>query len=236
MFRAFVIFTLLFGFAAEAWADIPIPPAPPGRKYVAVYNKVRLGKVFDDYVFFIAHGQGPGPPRYEYTKVELSTTNSMSMPVGGRYQYISLLAVPKGSADKVPTGGPLGLGAEWPEKLQIVGLHQIGFGDTETIDSKHAAGSLTRTYTITGFGKDRTIETTVERDPADPEGKKDSASEAEPKPSSRTDAEPGEAQPGETGPDNTRSIVAGIALALSLAVGGFLLVRKQRARVATMRD
>jgi hypothetical protein len=213
----------MIGFVAEAWADIAPSPAPTGRKYIGVYNEVRLGKNLDDYVFFIAHGRGPGPPRYEYTQVTLSTKISTSMPVGGRYQYISLLAVPKASADQIRTDGP---GGEWPNDFKIAGLQRIGFGDTATVDNKYPGGSLTRTYTITGFDKDGKIQTTVERDPADPDGEKQSAPEEENKSSSRT----------ETGPGKTRSVVAGIALALSLAVGGFLLVRNRRARVVPTSD
>jgi hypothetical protein len=235
MFRLLTIFTLALGFVAEAWADVPPPPPPPGRKYVTVYNKVRLGKLFDDYVFFIAHGQGPGPPRYDYWRIALSTESSASIPVGGRHQYVWLLAVPKASADQIRTDPFDSNGrpefSRWSDVFEIAGLQLMSFDDTATIAGDHPRGSLTRTYTITGFGQDRSIETTVEREPADPEGKIKSAPEAEQRPTSRADV-----APGETGPDGTRSVVAGIAVALSCAVGGFLLVRRQRTRVVPTPD
>lgn len=235
MLRFLTIFAVLIGFAAEAWADIPTPPPPPGRKYVTVYNKVRLAKEFDDYVFFIAEGQGPGPPRYHYWKIALSTESAASIPVAGRHQYVWLLAVPKDSADRIRTDAFVGNGPRellsWPEVLKIAGLHLMGFDHTATIAGDHPRGSLNRTYTITGFGKDRGIETTVERESGDPEGEKKSAPEAKNKSSLRTDVEPGAPSPG-----RTRPVVAGIALAFSLAVGGFLLVRNRRASVVPTGD
>jgi hypothetical protein len=234
MLRFLTIFTLTIGFVAEAWADIPTPPPPPGRKYVTVYNKVRLGKVLDDHVFFIAEGQGPGPPRYDYWKIALSTESSASIPVAGRHQHVWLLAMPKGSADRIRTAGSDGIPTEasrWSEVTKIAGLQLMGFDDTATIDANHPRGSLTRTYTITGFDQDGKIQTTVERDPADPEGKKEPAPAEEKKPTSRA-----EVGPGAPGPGKTRSVVAGIALAFSLAVGGFLLVRNRRARVVPTGD
>src|SRR5947207_2712993 len=95
MFRLLTIFTLVIGFVAEAWGDLAPSPLLPGKKYVEVVNPVRLGKEFDDYVFFIAHGRGPGAPRYDYKQITLSTKSSTRMPLGGRYQNIELLAVPK---------------------------------------------------------------------------------------------------------------------------------------------
>jgi hypothetical protein len=166
-------------------------------------------------VFFIAHGQGPGAPRYNYTKITLSTKSSTSMPPGGRYQYIELLAVPKASADQVQSVDP---GAFAPGRSKIAGLQRIGFADTATVDSKHPGGSVTRTYTITGFDQDGRIQTTVEREPADAEGEKKSKSRAE------------------VGPGKTSSAVAAIAVALSFALGGFLLVRKRRAPFLQTRD
>jgi hypothetical protein len=43
MFRLLTIFTLMIGFVAEAWADIPPAPPPTGQKYVRIVNQVRLG-------------------------------------------------------------------------------------------------------------------------------------------------------------------------------------------------
>jgi hypothetical protein len=215
MFRLLAIFTLVIGCVAEAWADIPSPPPPAGQKYVDVVNQVRLGKELDDYVFFIAHGRGPGAPRYEYTKITLSTKSSTSMPRGGRYQYVALLAVPKASADQVQSDDP---GAFVPGRLMIAGLQRIGFADTATVDAKHPGGSVTRTYTITGFDQDGVIQTTVEREPADVERETKSKSRAE------------------VGPGKTSSAVAAIALALSFAVGGIQLVRKRRALLVQTRD
>lgn len=243
MFRLLTMFTLVIGFVAAARADLPVPPPPPEKKYVEVHNQVRLGKEFDDYVFFIAHGQGPGPPRYEYTRTTLSTKSTTSMPSGGRYQYNWLLAVPKASADRVPSARltdppvpvqyaeprPMGVEVSATDVWELPGLKRLSFGDTATVDIKHRVGSITRTYTITGFDKGGVMETTVERDPPDPEAVKKPKSPAEAEPDeTRTEAEPE--------PSHARSIVAGVALALSFAAGGFLLVRKQRARVVQTRD
>ena len=211
MSRLLTIFTLVIGFVAEAWADIAPSPPPPGQKYVAVDNQVRLGKEFDDYVFVVAHGVGPGPPRYDYKKIALSTKSSTSMPAGGRYQYIALLAVPKASADQVHSGGPRVAGAPAPIDIsKIDGLRRMGFADTAIVDIKHPGNSVTRTHTITGFDKDGGIQTTVEREPADVEGEKKSRSRAEVRPGA------------------TSTAVAGIALALSFAFGGIWLVRYRR--------
>ena len=219
MSRLLTIFTLVIGFVAEAWADVPTPPPPPGQKYVAVDNQVRLGKEFDDYVFVVAHGRGPGAPQYQYNKITLSTKSSTPMPAGGRYQSIALLAVPKASADQVHSGGPRvasAPGVPAPIDIwKIDGLRSMGFADTAIVDIKHPGNSVTRTHTITGFDKDGRIQTTVEREPADVEGEKKSRSRAEVR------------------PGGTSTAVAGIALALSFAFGGIWLLRNRRTQSST---
>lgn len=216
MFRLLTIFTLVIGFVAEARADIPTPPPPPGLKYVAVDNQVRLGKEVDDYVFFIAHGVGPGAPQYSFKKITLSTKSSTPMPGGGRYQSIQLLAVPKASADQVHSGGPrvaAAPGAPPPIEIwKIDGLRSMGFANTAIVDIKHPGNSVTRTHTITGFDKDGRIQTSVEREPADVEGEKKSRTRAE------------------VGPGGASTAIAGIALALSFAFGGIWLVRNRRTK------
>lgn len=211
MVRYVAILALALGIAAEAWADIPPPPPPAGQKYVSVVNEVRLGKEFPDYVFVVAEGMGPGPPRYVYKKIELGTKSAQTLPAGGRYRYIELLAVPHAAAGEVLADRP---GFAAPGFLKIAGLHRLGFGDTQVVDQKHPGNSVTRKHTITELDPNGGIKTTVEREPAD--------AEAERKTNQRSEA----------GPGGTSTAVAGIALALSFAVGGIWLARNRRAKTS----
>lgn len=226
MFRLLTIFMLVIGFVAAAWANVPTPPPPPEKKYVDVRNQVRLGKEFDDYVFFIERSHHLAIEQQAYSKIALSTKDPTSMPAASRYEDISLLAIPKASADQVRSFEP---GVRRTDFSKIPGLRRLGFDYKATVDINHPVGSVTRTYTITGFGKKGGMETTVEREPADDEGvgtnKLKSPAKAE-QDKTGTEAEP----------SKTRSIVAGVALALSFAASGLLLVRRRRACVVQTRD
>jgi hypothetical protein len=142
---------------SAALADIPPPPPPKGKKYVSVNNEVVLGKDVSGFVFVQQVGTGPGRPKFAYEKLELTPGKATAMPAGGRYTYVSLIAVPEDAAKGFKTDAEL---------FEALGAN--------TVPDSVKGNSVKWTHTITAIGKGG-VKTKVEGEgyvPTDKPGKK----------------------------------------------------------------
>jgi len=158
-----------------------------------------------DYVFVLAHGVGPGPPRYTYQKMNLAVKKPVGIPQGGRYQYINVIAIPVAEAEQFKDDKEL-FAAIAGQKIK--GVHQMGFGDQATVDKSFRGESVSRSYTITEIDPKTGIKTTV------------AGEENEPK----TKAVPKSQEQSSLG--GMRTILAGFALS-GAAVSAIWVIRKR---------
>lgn len=208
MLPRLIVVSLCAIITRQALADLPPSPPPSGKKYVSVSNTVQLAAEMKDYVFVLAHGVGPGPPRYTYQKMNLAVKKPASIPQGGKYHYINMLAVPVAEAEQFKDDKEL-FAAIAGQKIK--GLHQIGFGDQATVDKSFRGESVSRSYTITEIDSKTGIKTTV------------AGEENEPK----TKAVPKSQEQSSLG--GIRTILAGCALS-GAAVSAIWIIRKRPIR------
>lgn len=130
-----------------AIADIPAPPPEHGTKYVEIHNSVVLDPSVTGLVFLVETGRGPGPPKKTYSPVSLSE-RPIEMPVGGKYTYVTLVAIPEAEAKKFKTDADLHSALE---KGEVSGSSKMPFVSTGVASTKHPRDSINCTYTITNF-------------------------------------------------------------------------------------
>ena len=205
MFYRLLVVSLIVMLTRQEWADLPPSPPPSGKKYVSVSNSVQLAVEMKDYVFVLAHGVGPGPPRYTYQKMNLAVKKPVGIPQGGRYQYINVIAIPVAEAEQFKDDKEL-FAAIAGQKIK--GVHQMGFGDQATVDKSFRGESVSRSYTITEIDPKTGIKTTV------------AGEENEPK----TKAVPKSQEQSSLG--GMRTILAGFALS-GAAVSAIWVIRKR---------
>lgn len=207
--RVFGTLTTVVLLASVALADIPIPPPAKDEKDVSVTSEVLLGKGVSGWVFVQAVGHGPGAPRWNYERVELSEKTAKGMANNARYTYVRLIAVPEAAVKEFKTDKDLFAALE---KQSVKGVHEasVGGGTTRMKKSEVKGDSLTRKYTITAIDPKEGIKTSlvteglVDEKPKKPEEKKPLAF-----------AEPG-------------YLIGGIAAAVSVTLGGMWLVRRRK--------
>ncbi len=207
--RCLAVAGFLAVFAEIASADLPTPPAPSGKKYVSISNSVQLAVDADvsDYVFVLEHGVGPGPPQYTFRKVKLSSQEPISIPNGGKYEYLSLAAVPVAEAEKFATDDELFRAIE---DQKITGRHRLFFGSKATVDITLRGNAVSRKFTITKIDPEKGIVTTVAGEEYDPK-------KSQPKTGDGSSW------------DRLRTIFAGCSLA-AFAVLGLWVLRQRRVK------
>lgn len=193
--------------ASAATADVPPPPPPKGKKYVSVTSEVVLGKDVTGYVFVQQVGTGFGAPKFTSEKVELTEGKAKAMPAGGRRTFVTLFAVPQDVAKEFKTDDEL-FDALKTNKLK--GALPLTFPGTATVSDKVKGESVKWTYTITALDAKTGIKTKVEG-----EGYEEPA------------ANPKKEKP----PTQPSLFVAGGAVALAIALGGFWLAGRARRKV-----
>lgn len=203
-FVALAVVTVVAGFAS---ADGLIPP-PKGKKFVSVSYDVSVSKDVKGYVFVIATISGSGRPGSQtttYGKVELDEKKAAVMPAPtGRFGHTALMAVPEDAAKEYKTEKEL---FDALKEKKVKGVQTLNLSSQGTVDEKVKENKVTWTYTVTGVD-DKGMKTTVSGD-----GYEEPKKPGEKKPLAF--AEPG-------------YLIGGVALALSVTLGGLWLVRRKR--------